>query len=148
MVTVTGMARFGFLTLAGDLGSTDADELVTVTTELVDIGVDDLTIDLSRVTAIGPDGLDALVAADSVLGAVGGRMVLVGASPAARRVFEIDRLDRAYHIVPPQVGRRSFWPSGPAAPPGRAPKGWPHGSPGALRGLPRGTGGLSAPTAP
>jgi anti-anti-sigma factor len=107
MITITGMATVAYVTLAGEIDRADAVEIGSAVTEFVEVGVTDLTVDLSRITSVDTTGLEALVVADRALEAAGGRMVLVGAPVAARRVFEIARLHRAYHIIPPGLGRRS-----------------------------------------
>jgi anti-sigma B factor antagonist len=107
MISVTGMAALGFVTLTGDFDVVDSEELQAAARELIGVGVADLTVDLSHVTFLAAAGLDALVAVDQQFERVGGRMILVGANRATRRVFEIARLDRAYHIVPARLGRRA-----------------------------------------
>ena len=108
MITVTGLAKLAYVTLAGDIDTLDAAEIGLAVNELIEIGATDLTVDLSRVTRVDAAGLDALAAADRELDTAGGRMVLVGATAPTRRLFEIARLDRAYHIIPAGLGRRSL----------------------------------------
>jgi anti-anti-sigma factor len=91
-----------------EIDTVDAAEIRSAVTELIEIGATDLTVDLSRVTRVDVAGLEALVAADRELDAAGGQMVLFGATAPTRRLFEIARLDRAYHIIAPGLGRRSL----------------------------------------
>lgn len=116
MITITGMTPVGYIVLAGAIDRADAKELRRAATEMVAAGVTDLTIDLSRVTFLGSVGLQALTAISQLLESVAGRMVLTGATTASRRVFDIARLDRAYHIIPAALGRRSLAQRGLAGP--------------------------------
>ena len=91
-------------------------------TELVDGGVTDLTVDLSRVTWIGRSGLAALVNIAELLDTGRRQLVLVGATDTSEALFRIDRLNRAYHILPAHLGTRTFCRFGSGrTPPGERP---------------------------
>ena len=65
----------------------NAGEIRGVAADLVARTVSDVTIDMSGVTFIGAAAISALMAADDLISGIGGRMLIVGASPFAQRVF-------------------------------------------------------------
>ncbi len=57
-------------------------------------------VDLSAVRIVDSSGVGILVTAHRRADTLGARIVLAGAQPAVRRVFELTRTDRLLRIVP------------------------------------------------
>ncbi len=97
MIDVTVIGPRGVVFLAGAFDVANSEEIRSVAGELVAEDVVDLTVDLSRVTAMAPAGLNALLAASKLIEARGGRMVLVGGE-TAEFLAGLDRVDALRYL--------------------------------------------------
>jgi anti-anti-sigma factor len=89
VIEVTRIGDWASVVLVGDFDSTNAAEISGVAAELAPTAAE-VTMDLSQVASMDEAGIRALVTADRLIVAAGGRMTLVGASLLTR-----ERLDQA-----------------------------------------------------
>lgn len=86
------------LELSGDLDVTSAPALQAALQELIDQGIRSLIVDLTDVPFMDSSGLGVLVAAHRRMTAVGGQLALVNPTPTLRKVFELTRTNRLFHL--------------------------------------------------
>lgn len=73
---------------------------------LVDSGATRLVIDLGQVSFVDSSGLAALVAVLKRVG-ITGSLAISGLQPVVRRMFELTRMDRVFHLYPDAASARS-----------------------------------------
>jgi anti-anti-sigma factor len=100
-VTSEVVGPWARITLSGEFDLANANSIRTEVAELVENGVSDLSIDLGLVTFFGVDGINALVAAETLVWSVDGRMVLLGVDAFTQRVVGLLGLDDILHIFAP-----------------------------------------------
>jgi len=86
--------------LEGALDVSQAIQLRNVLAEQLDGPAARVLVDLSAVRIVDSSGVGILVTAHRLAEKLGARIVLAGAQPAVRRVFELTRTDRLLRIVP------------------------------------------------
>jgi anti-sigma B factor antagonist len=84
------------LKATGDLDMESAPKLTEAVKTLADQGAALIVLDLTDVSFLDSTGLRAIVSANTVLEAHGGRLMIDGMSGAARRVLEITSLLEHY----------------------------------------------------
>lgn len=86
--------------MEGALDVSEAIHLREVLGEQLDGPAARVLVDLSGVRIVDSSGVGVLVTAHRRAATLGARLVLAGAQPTVRRVFELTRTDRLLHIVP------------------------------------------------
>jgi anti-anti-sigma factor len=94
MVSVFVVGGWALLTLGGEFDLANASEIEAVGAQLVEQGITDLTIDLSDVSFMDVAGGEAVLHVQSLMKRVGGRLVLIGASPSTQRMFNLSGLSK------------------------------------------------------
>lgn len=94
--TVDGTA---FMTIAGELDSSNVDQLKTAAQRLFNSGEKNLIIDMRAVTYMDVSGYHALIDIREMATSKGGQLVLVGFGEQVKRVVTILSLDRLMTIV-------------------------------------------------
>lgn len=82
------------LCLGGELDIATAEHLIGVAGGLADADLQPLCLDLSELEFVDAAGLRAVLVVRRLVDARGGRLVLTGLRPLARRLLEITGLDR------------------------------------------------------
>ncbi len=98
MIDVTVVGSRGVVFLAGSIDVDNSGEIGAITTELIAEDVIDLTVDLTKVTAIAPAGLNALLEANKLVEARGGRIMLVGGETANSSLMSLHRADAPRYL--------------------------------------------------
>jgi anti-anti-sigma factor len=88
------------LRLQGRLDVTTVADIRTVLHEAVDLGADDLVVDLSDVELVDATGLGVLVGVHRRASRLGRRLVLRGVPPRVLRLLAVTRLSRILAIEP------------------------------------------------
>lgn len=90
-----GRAR---MRVTGELDAATAPRLRRCLSELAELGVEDVVLDLGAVSFLDGAGLGALVSAKKRLVALGGDVRVVGASPSVRRVLALTGFAGAFGL--------------------------------------------------
>jgi anti-anti-sigma factor len=83
----------GRLTLGGPV-----DEFRARWTEALATGVKTIVVNLDRVTMIDSSGIGTMIRCHSAIGAVGGKLMIVGANRTVREAFRVTRLDKVFQF--------------------------------------------------
>lgn len=105
MIDVTAIGSWALIDLAGEFDLNNAEGVRSVTVDLLDQGVTDVSVDLSQVSFMGAAALNALHAAhQAVETAADARLIIVGASSFARRLFTMTRLEQILPLPDRPIG--------------------------------------------
>jgi anti-sigma B factor antagonist len=86
--------------LDGRLDASNAQTLKESLEQLIDGGITQLVVDLTKVPFIDSAGLAALVSTLKATRRAGGNVLLTGVQPQARTVFSLTMLDQVFAIHP------------------------------------------------
>lgn len=85
--------------LDSDIIASMAGEFRDKLLNLVKEGIEDLTLDLTRVEMVDSVGLGVLIAAHNSLRGAGGRLTIKNVSDDIYRLFKIMRLDQHFEVI-------------------------------------------------
>jgi anti-sigma B factor antagonist len=83
----------GRLTLGGPV-----DDFRARWTEAVATGTKTIVVNLARVTMIDSSGIGTMIRFHSAMGAVSGKLMIVGANQTVREAFRVTRLDKVFQF--------------------------------------------------
>ena len=88
------------MALTGRFDAASASALKDAFRETIDGGVTRVVVDMAEVSFIDSAGLSALITAQKMTRAIGGRLVACNLPPQASAVFELTKLDQTVGLYP------------------------------------------------